>query len=987
MHHRAQARLEYLKWRITQIKLMDEISRSKTLPTPIGMARDDLKTIRMTFPVPKNLANDAACDKEFERLVGVIRGSAERMQQIAVEVKTADLSQFADTLMECGLADLRLTVLNCDDRTCCQQNAEWKKTLNDSSSREGQGVLLTFAIKERYQAIEALATGGSVIRFCSLKLDLDSCSGPPGQAKQTRTVHQTEAPQWLQIIADKVAASYQDQFSKVIDSLNINPFEAGEIAIVGPVPPRGRRSRLAVPPSAFRNVFGDEHIIHIMNGVYDPVQLMPRSNGVIQVTDIRRVLAAETNAAYQFLERPENSEYWDFFCVSELAQAIETRDRFQGLSDNQGGGSFPSVSDFRYQFQAKLPQEMRHSISGRWPGRSSSSRHCWIGAIQDMQRVAEQKGCACLAGQPYAFCRPVPALEACEAFKEYVRCRWPIHVFALDPVTQDQNVADIFNRRRELQLAMAAGVASGNVSASAAARFSRRLEKDIETIALNRTAVAFSHSNDTFGWRFYPRVQSPPTPGTVGALWETLAGGPSEHKDLKNRKLEPGIRECVAIVVMPSFVPYVTLESRANWFGLSNPRKKQWTLHDTMELSRGYQSIQNTVQCVCTSNTYRAEDIAGLHRTVQDLEKRLPFQSETVQIPYENTLGGFELFNVGVTDLGPELLGWYGAPGINVAAEVSAEDKSKTAPTQPTTLFLVGDGFSVHETKVIAGGRLVADEDMMLLSRQIMRVTVSPTVNAMKYGNGASERDYVDIHVATPYGVTNHLLVPAVTAKAKSDLEAKVKTVEETVKAIQQTVKALNDHVVEFKLEASDFEKLQLSACKLKPPSVELKCCADVPPDASLSFKYVVANPVLLNDRVDVQAKYSVFYQGAFVNPLEQIDANGSPWLRLTGTTGSFSINLKELADHVAEVVQGRARQSDIQSDKITAQVVFYFEVRKDQKRLCPPIRASNPLTVEAAVAKEYCDCCPDSGTASAVPSSAPTPSIGVPTEAVSGNN
>ena len=33
-----------------------------------------------------------------------------------------------------------------------------------------------------------------------------------------------------------------------------------------------------------------------------------------------------------------------------------------------------------------------------------------------------------------------------------------------------------------------------------------------------------------------------------------------------------------------------------------------------------------------------------------------------VQVPYENTLGGFEMFNTGITDLAPQLRGWYGGP-------------------------------------------------------------------------------------------------------------------------------------------------------------------------------------------------------------------------------------------------------------------------------------------------------------------------------------
>ena len=75
------------------------------------------------------------------------------------------------------------------------------------------------------------------------------------------------------------------------------------------------------------------------------------------------------------------------------------------------------------------------------------------------------------------------------------------------------------------------------------------------------------------------------------------------------------------------------------------------------------------------------------------LERRLPTQALTALVPFENTSGGFELFQTGITDLAPELLGWYGGAGVD--------------PDTSTSLFLIGKGFSVHDTRVIAGGKPV----------------------------------------------------------------------------------------------------------------------------------------------------------------------------------------------------------------------------------------------------------------------------------------
>jgi hypothetical protein len=87
----------------------------------------------------------------------------------------------------------------------------------------------------------------------------------------------------------------------------------------------------------------------------------------------------------------------------------------------------------------------------------------------------------------------------------------------------------------------------------------------------------------------------------------------------------------------------------------------------------------------------------------------------SVQVPYENTLGGFAMFSTGVTDLAPELFGWYGAPAINLDA--------------PTTIFLIGNHFSVHQTRVLVGGQEVTNQEM--LSRQVMKVTIPPNAIAL----------------------------------------------------------------------------------------------------------------------------------------------------------------------------------------------------------------------------------------------------------------
>ena len=59
-------------------------------------------------------------------------------------------------------------------------------------------------------------------------------------------------------------------------------------------------------------------------------------------------------------------------------------------------------------------------------------------------------------------------------------------------------------------------------------------------------------------------VNYSPTP-EAGQQWD------AEDNAALQRALEPGIRECVAIVVMPSFVPRLTLDVQTRWFSLAHP--------------------------------------------------------------------------------------------------------------------------------------------------------------------------------------------------------------------------------------------------------------------------------------------------------------------------------------------------------------------------------------------------------------------------------
>ena len=549
----------------------------------------------------------------------------------------------------------------------------------------------------------------------------------------------------------KAMSDSDSELKKVIADLR--KVFAQDLVVTVPVA-RSRRARMPIPPTQILATYDLILLAHVAADAHAGLENNPVDRDRLHLMDVRGFLLEEIEGAYEYLSRPENQHLWeacDPFPLNDklsLAEAVRVQDRKRleeirrkFLVDADASAGYAGLADcdttralaWMILVQAALLNDR---------------------LIQDIKEATVSKGCTtCFADtQGLEFYQPRPCPQAIAAFNEYVKCRWPIRVFALDPVTQDQNVADEYSRRRELQVAAALAFASGQMNGQALMRFTRRLEWDIATIALNRTAVAFSHGNDTFGWRFQPRFQTPPTPGTLKTLGETLLGGPTRDADMCQRELESGIRECTAIVVMPSFVPYATFDVRTNWYRLTDPKCTEISMRETMELSRAITAMKNSAaQCSRCAHLYREGEVDRLLRRVDQLDRELPLQTMRVQIPYENTSGGFEIFNRGITELAPELIGWYGAPGVN--------------PASATVMFLVGDGFSVHDTQVIAGGRAVP---FQLISRQLMKVQIPSGLQTLSRGRSEPGGDFnpqeleevVDVHLATPYGVSSHLLVP-----------------------------------------------------------------------------------------------------------------------------------------------------------------------------------------------------------------------------------
>ena len=285
---------------------------------------------------------------------------------------------------------------------------------------------------------------------------------------------------------------------------------------------------------------------------------------------------------------------------------------------------------------------------------------------------------------------------------------------------QQQNILDAFSRRSELQLALAASVAAGKINIKNATSYARQLDLDLQTVGLNRTAVAFGAGESTFGWMFYPRVQTPPSqsnPRRIGGLlyWN----GTSPDYDVKNRQIEPGPRECIALIVVPNFVPTIGLTTVANWFDVTYDHgHRKLNNREMLEMSHKVQKARAALSRICDGREYRPNDLTILQQRVSQLSNLLPTQDLQVDLPDEGDLLGSEIFSENAAGLGPTLLSWYG---------------EHPQEGQNSSIFLLGRGLNVTETQVIAGGVDVPDAQKRLISRNVMEIVIPANARIYKH--------------------------------------------------------------------------------------------------------------------------------------------------------------------------------------------------------------------------------------------------------------
>ena len=228
-----------------------------------------------------------------------------------------------------------------------------------------------------------------------------------------------------------------------------------------------------------------------------------------------------------------------------------------------------------------------------------------------------------------SFFEPEPSEQALHAFQKYVDMKWPLRVYAIEPVIAQQNVADAFGRRKFSAIDLVGLEPTAGRSGRFTGVEAQRQAADDETaIRLNPTMVGFGAGQSTFGWIFYPRLQT--NGGKRGRLITDialLASGRVPDPTGSDQSIEPGQRECTALVEMPNFVPKIEFVTVANWFRTSEVGDGQKSdLEKAAVLGRKLVLAEEALNRAKVEGHYRPEEYQIASERLSQLKSLMPTQ-------------------------------------------------------------------------------------------------------------------------------------------------------------------------------------------------------------------------------------------------------------------------------------------------------------------------------------------------------------------------
>jgi hypothetical protein len=281
------------------------------------------------------------------------------------------------------------------------------------------------------------------------------------------------------------------------------------------------RAAFAFPATEMPDIFGAADLVVLAKKIHD--DLVGTNNTPVSTLQMQDYLIKNLDFAYGVLRNQCGSTTYRWSEFRNLSCAITRL-------------ALPSIEAAHQKLTAMStngPEADTVVPLSRWPLVVESALLASHLNIQIKDALKQE---ICLDSDPLLL-RPTSREE--EIFNRYVEKQWPMHVFALDPVTQDQNVADAASIRRNLRVALSFALATGKINGSQFLNYSKQFSLDLDAIFLNRTVSAFAQGSSTFGWRFFPRF--------------------STKGKTKDRQIECGPRECTALVVIPAVVSSIEL--------------------------------------------------------------------------------------------------------------------------------------------------------------------------------------------------------------------------------------------------------------------------------------------------------------------------------------------------------------------------------------------------------------------------------------------
>jgi hypothetical protein len=178
-------------------------------------------------------------------------------------------------------------------------------------------------------------------------------------------------------------------------------------------------------------------------------------------------------------------------------------------------------------------------------------------------------------------------------------------------------------------------------------------------------------------------------------------------------------------------------------------------------LARKLDAAENALNWAAEAGKYRPDEYLIAKQRLMQLRDMMPTQRMIVRVPTEADNNDSRIFCSLGLQLRPSLVGWHGRP-----PEQGVE----------STVFVEGRNFSVHDTHVVAGGQ---PAQSVLVSRHLLKVTISRDASPIP---GKGGNPLLDINVATPNGVSNHLLIELAPPDPRRKRDTAV------VKAVQEKV-------------------------------------------------------------------------------------------------------------------------------------------------------------------------------------------------------